>query len=80
MLACPSPGAVRCFCLRSDAVTEMPRFHPFPSPCLTQGRCLCVSHTWEWVGALWVPLRAAMMDVLTHRALPLLSPHPEVMC
>lgn len=54
MLACPSPGAVRCFSLRSDAVTQMPRFHPFSSPCLTQGRCLCVSHTWEWVGALWV--------------------------
>lgn len=44
MLACPSPGAVRCFSLRSDAVTHIPRFHPFSSPCLAQGRCLCVSH------------------------------------
>lgn len=44
---------------------------PDPGP-LCERVPLCVSHAWVWVWALWNPLRALMMDVLTHRALTLL--------
>lgn len=78
MLACRSPGAVRCFSLRSDAVTQMPSpiFQSLPDP----GQMpLCVPYLGVGGGTLG-PRRSAMMDVLTHRGFTLLSPHPEVIC
>ena len=71
ILACPSPGTVRYADFRCDSVTQMAQVPPTSWPLLDPGLLcewvlLCVSHTWEWVVALWVSPRAEMMDVLTH--------------
>lgn len=75
----------RCSSLRSHVVTQRPGVpltcQSLPDPGPMSG-CLQVSHTWGWVGTLWVPLRAEMMMLLLTEPLLLLPllPHHMLNC